>query len=57
MRALTRHFVAPLIIAAAVATGAHLHQLTLPAAPPHPVLAGPTCPAGTNWDDGIQACR
>jgi hypothetical protein len=34
--------------------------VALAIAPIHPsgtVLAGPPCPAGTNWDNSMQACR
>ena len=46
-----RNCLVTLIAAVAVALGA---------APVHAgstVLADPVCPAGTNWDNGIHACR
>jgi hypothetical protein len=58
MRALPRYFVAPLVlVAAALFVGAPTHFAAASVAHPgvHKVLPG-DCPAGTNWDDILQAC-
>jgi hypothetical protein len=58
MRALQRNLLVPLFAAAAiVAGGAATHVMTsAPATHARTAIAGPICPAGTNWDDILQAC-
>jgi len=61
MRALKRHVLVPVFVAAAIVSGgAAAHLATTPATSPaaHSVrtIAGPICPAGTNWDDALQMC-
>jgi|HubBroStandDraft_5_1064220.scaffolds.fasta_scaffold427454_2 hypothetical protein len=56
MPALSRRLLAPMLIAAAIAAGAHAYSMAAPKAQGHQLMAGPICPAGTNWDDGIKAC-
>jgi hypothetical protein len=57
MRAISRYQLAPLLIMAAIlGTGLSAH-LSASAAPHSAVtVAGPYCPAGTNWDDILKAC-
>lgn len=57
MRAITRSRLAPLFIAAAILTTGLSAHLAVGATAHHPATeAGPYCPAGTNWDDILQAC-
>jgi hypothetical protein len=55
MRALTRHFLAPLAMTAAVLSAG---VPALPHAGPaaHTVALAQSCPPGTNWDTIKQAC-
>lgn len=55
MRALSRNFLAPLIMAAAVLTAGPAY---LAASGPvaHSAAMSKGCPAGTNWDTVLQAC-
>jgi len=57
MRAITRHRLAPLVIAAAFLSVGAAAQHTA-AVPAHrtAVLAIPYCPNGTNWDNYLQSC-
>lgn len=54
MRSTPRHRFLVRLVTAAVSVGA---LLVGPAQPAHPVAAEVFCPAGTNWDNRIQACR
>jgi len=56
MRAITRSRLAPLLVAAAILTTGL--SASLAAATTHHTAteATPPCPAGTNWDDHLQAC-
>ncbi|HUA28491.1 MAG TPA: hypothetical protein VMC03_06370 [Streptosporangiaceae bacterium] len=56
MRAVRRLFVAPLVLAAAAAIAAGPAHLDSTAAHHAQVLAGPQCPAGSNWDNVLQRC-
>ena len=57
MRALRRYLLVPLFIAAALAAGGvSAHQALTPATHAVTSVADPICPAGTNWDDALQAC-
>ncbi|HET9898777.1 MAG TPA: hypothetical protein VFQ44_27970 [Streptosporangiaceae bacterium] len=57
MRAITRSRLAPFFIAAAlVSTGLSAHLATGATQHRAATEAGPWCPAGTNWDDILQAC-
>jgi hypothetical protein len=55
MRALWRHCLAPLIMAAAVLSAAPAGLTAAPAAHASVALAQP-CPPGTHWDSGTQTC-
>jgi hypothetical protein len=55
MRALRRHFLAPLLMAAAVLSAAPIALAAAPAASAS-VAHSRACPAGTNWDSSVQAC-
>jgi hypothetical protein len=57
MRALWRHRLAPLVVAAAfLSAGMSAHLAA--AAPAHPSAAVfRDCPAGTNWDHIAQTCH
>lgn len=59
MRALWRHFLAPLVVAAAVLiAGAPAHSAGAAAAHPgHTALADGYCPAGTHWDGILHICK
>jgi hypothetical protein len=55
MRALSRHFLAPLIVAAAALTAGPAYLATgAPAV--HSAALARQCPPGTNWDTIKQAC-
>ncbi len=56
MRAIRRQILTPVIVAAAIfSAGSAVHLMT--AQPAHASsVAGPICPAGTNWDDLLHAC-
>ncbi len=55
MRALSRHFLAPLIMAAATLTAGPAYLATgAPAV--HSAALAHQCPPGTNWDTIKQAC-
>jgi uncharacterized membrane protein len=57
MRARSRYRLAPLVVAAAILSAVLPTHVGASAAVHRTVtLAGPYCPAGTNWDDAIQTC-
>lgn len=57
MRAITRSRLAPLFIAAAIlTTGLSAHLAAGATTHRTATEAGPSCPAGTNWDDTLQRC-
>lgn len=57
MRAITRSRLAPLLVAAAILTTGLSASLAADATTHHTATeATPICPAGTNWDDHLQAC-
>jgi hypothetical protein len=56
MRALWRHILAPLLMAAAVlTTGQQLQAMTAGAAVPGAASLA-ICPLGTHWDNTTQSC-
>jgi hypothetical protein len=57
MRAIGRYLLAPLFIAAVFGSaGVSAHTGAVSTAHSRVQLADPICPAGTNWDDVLQAC-
>jgi hypothetical protein len=57
MRARPRHLLALLIIPAAVFfAGTPAHAAAASAGSSAIKVASSDCPAGTNWDDGLQEC-
>ena len=55
MRALSRNFLAPLILVAAALTAGQAYVATGTAAV-HSAALAHACPAGTNWDTIKQEC-
>lgn len=57
MRALRRHFLAPLVMAAAVLSAGTPAFLASAAPVTHSAALSRGCPPGTNWDTALQACH
>jgi hypothetical protein len=56
MRALTRHYLSPLVIAVAALAAASPAYLSASAPVHHAAALSRSCPAGTNWDTQLQKC-
>ena len=56
MRALSRHYLSPLVIAVAALAAAAPAYLAASAPVHHTAALSHICPPGTNWDTNLQKC-